>query len=129
MDAEDIYAAVQNRYSAATRSAETQEVTGQRGYGEVVAKSFGYTEDELARIPREANLGLSCGNPTAIAALKPGETVIDLGSGAGFDVFLAADRIGPSGKAYGIDMNQVRLALLATITSNTGRICCHARRN
>lgn len=68
------------------------------------AKSIGYSENELEVIPDGANLGLSCGNPTALAALKQGETVLDLGSGAGFDCFLAADRVGSAGKVIGVDM-------------------------
>lgn len=68
------------------------------------ARSIGYTESELAAIPKEANLGLSCGNPTAIAALKDGETVLDLGSGAGFDCFLAASKVGDTGRVIGVDM-------------------------
>jgi len=68
------------------------------------ARSIGYSEEEIKKIPREANLALGCGNPTAIAALKPGETVLDLGSGAGFDCFLAAERVGAKGKAIGVDM-------------------------
>jgi len=68
------------------------------------AKSIGYTDEELKRIPDEANLALSCGNPTALAGLREGETVLDLGSGAGFDCFLAASKVGNSGKVIGIDM-------------------------
>jgi arsenite methyltransferase len=69
-----------------------------------VSKGLGYSEDELDAIPDSANLGVGCGNPTAIATLNPGETVLDLGSGAGIDVFLAAQKVGPSGKAIGVDM-------------------------
>jgi hypothetical protein len=58
---------------------------------------MGYSADELAAVPAGANLGLGCGNPQAIAAIKPGETVLDLGSGAGFDCFLAAKQVGPTG--------------------------------
>jgi len=68
------------------------------------AKSLGYSEQELRAIPQEANLGLSCGNPTAIAGLKKGEVVLDLGAGAGFDCFLAAEQVGPKGKVIGVDM-------------------------
>lgn len=68
------------------------------------ARSIGYTEEELKVIPAEANLGLSCGNPTALASLKEGETVLDLGSGAGFDCFLAASKVGPKGRVIGVDM-------------------------
>jgi SAM-dependent methyltransferase len=69
-----------------------------------VARALGYTDQELATLPEEANLGLSCGNPAALAGLQAGESVLDLGSGAGLDVFLAAQRVGPSGKVYGVDM-------------------------
>ena len=74
-------------------------------------EAFGYTPERLALIPAEANMGLSCGNPTAFASLKPGEVVVDLGCGGGFDVFLAAKRIGPAGKAIGIDMTPEMLDL------------------
>jgi arsenite methyltransferase len=68
------------------------------------AKSIGYSEQELNAIPDEANLALSCGNPTAVASLKEGEVVLDLGSGAGFDCFLAASKVGQTGKVIGVDM-------------------------
>ena len=68
------------------------------------AKKLGYSEEELADLPGGANLGLSCGNPTAIASLKEGETVLDLGSGGGFDVFVAARKVGASGRSIGVDM-------------------------
>lgn len=69
-----------------------------------LAKSVGYSDEELKNIPEEANLALSCGNPTALASLKDGETVLDLGSGAGFDSFLAASKVGQKGKVIGVDM-------------------------
>jgi len=68
------------------------------------AKSIGYSEKELKVIPDEANLALSCGNPTALAGLKKGEIVLDLGAGAGFDCFLAASKVGPKGRVIGVDM-------------------------
>ncbi len=71
---------------------------------DVISKVIGYSDEELAAVPEGANLGLGCGNPTAIATLKPGEIVLDLGSGAGFDAFLAARQVGPSGKVIGVDM-------------------------
>lgn len=67
-------------------------------------KSIGYSKEELDGMPEAANLGLSCGNPTAIAALKEGETVLDLGSGGGFDAFIAARKVGASGRVIGVDM-------------------------
>ena len=69
-----------------------------------VSAQLGYSPDELAAIPEGANLGLGCGNPQAIAALKPGEIVLDLGSGGGFDCFLAARQVGPTGRVIGVDM-------------------------
>jgi arsenite methyltransferase len=70
---------------------------------------MGYSEDEMTAVPDGSNLGLGCGNPTAIASLKEGDVVLDLGSGAGFDVFLAAKKIGPTGKAIGVDMTDEML--------------------
>ena len=69
-----------------------------------VSQKVGYTEAELAAVPGEANLGLGCGNPTAIASLAAGDVVLDLGSGAGIDCFLAAQRVGPEGRVIGVDM-------------------------
>lgn len=74
------------------------------------ARAMGYSDAELAAAPGGANLGLGCGNPQAIAALRPGETVIDLGSGAGFDCFVAARQVGPSGRIIGVDMTHEMLA-------------------
>jgi arsenite methyltransferase len=74
------------------------------------ARRMGYSDSELAAAPDGANLGLGCGNPQAIAALKPGEVVIDLGSGAGFDCFLAAEQVGATGRVIGVDMTHEMLA-------------------
>ncbi|KAK5069361.1 hypothetical protein LTR51_008611 [Lithohypha guttulata] len=100
MDKAKIYEKVQERYGLAAKSDDT-------AYGHRVATAFGYTEEELGSIPTDANLGLSCGNPLALAKLREGEVVIDLGSGAGFDVFLAARKVGSKGRVIGIDMNKV----------------------
>src|SRR4051794_24455793 len=83
------------------------------------ARQMGYSDAELAAIPEGANLGLGCGNPQAIAGLVPGETVIDLGSGAGFDCFLAAARVGASGHVIGVDMTH---EMLAKARDNAARI-------
>lgn len=72
--------------------------------------ALGYTESDLAAVPEGADLGLGCGNPNAIAALKPGETVLDLGSGGGFDCFLAARAVGPTGRVIGVDMTAEMIA-------------------
>jgi ubiquinone/menaquinone biosynthesis C-methylase UbiE len=75
-----------------------------------VSKKLGYTEEDLRSIPEGANLGLGCGNPVALASLKEGETVLDLGSGAGLDCFLAARKVGRSGKVIGVDMTPEMIA-------------------
>lgn len=98
---------VQSRYAAVAQSGFSSRQQGVRA----VAEAFGYTPEQLASIPAEANMGLSCGNPTAFASLKPGETVVDLGCGGGLDVLLAAAKLGPEGKAIGIDMTPEMLAL------------------
>jgi arsenite methyltransferase len=69
-----------------------------------ISRNIGYSDEELRSIPEGANLGLGCGNPIALASLKKGETVLDLGAGAGFDCFLAANQVGPTGKVIGVDM-------------------------
>ena len=69
-----------------------------------ISEAIGYSPDELAQLPEDANLGLGCGNPTAIASLSEGEIVLDLGSGAGIDCFLAASAVGSTGKVIGVDM-------------------------
>jgi len=71
---------------------------------DTISKAIGYSNEELRAVPEGANLGLGCGNPTALASLKEGEIVLDLGSGAGFDCFLAANKVGKSGRIIGIDM-------------------------
>lgn len=100
MKASIILDQVQNKYAAVARSGLNNDHEGVRA----VAEAFGYTADELARLPADANMGLSCGNPTATANLRPGEVVVDLGCGGGIDVLLAAKKVGPSGRAIGIDM-------------------------
>ena len=77
---------------------------------EKFAGVIGYTDEELEILPDGANMGLSCGNPTALAELKSGEVVLDLGSGGGFDVFIAAQKVGPAGRAIGIDMTAEMLS-------------------
>lgn len=99
--------AVQSKYGAVATSGLSTEHSGVRA----VAEAFGYTPEELASIPSEANMGLSCGNPTATANLRPGEVVVDLGCGGGLDVLLAAKKVGPTGRAIGIDMTTEMLDL------------------
>ena len=97
---ESIVDTVKSRYGAVAESALSNRDAGVQA----VAEAFGYTAAELRAIPAEANMGLSCGNPTAMASLKPGEVVVDMGCGGGLDVFLAAGKVGPQGRAIGIDM-------------------------
>src|ERR1700734_103481 len=96
----EIFDAVRSKYGAVAESTLSSNDAGVKA----VAEAFGYSAEELTSIPAEANMGLSCGNPTATAHLRPGEVVVDLGSGGGLDVFLAAKMVGPKGKAIGIDM-------------------------
>ncbi len=77
---------------------------------ETVSRTTGYSNEELAALPDGADLGLGCGNPVALASLRPGETVLDLGSGAGIDCFLAARKVAPQGKVIGVDMTPEMLA-------------------
>jgi len=97
---ESIIDEVRAKYAAAAASSLSSDTAGVRA----VAEAFGYSPEELAALPADANLGLSCGNPTATANLRPGEVVVDLGCGGGIDVLLAARKVGPTGKAIGIDM-------------------------
>ncbi len=106
-DFESILDQVRNRYSDVANQGLSSRQNGIRS----VAEAFGYSADELASIPAEANMGLSCGNPIATAGLRPGEVVVDLGCGGGLDVLLAAPKIGPNGKAIGIDMSQQMIDL------------------
>lgn len=76
-----------------------------------ISLAVGYTEADLQLVPEGANLGLGCGNPVALAGLREGETVLDLGCGAGFDCFLAAQRVGPNGRVVGVDMTPEMVAL------------------
>jgi arsenite methyltransferase len=91
---------VKSKYAAVAESTLSSDHAGVKA----VAEAFGYTAEELTSIPAAANMGLSCGNPTATAHLKSGEVVVDLGSGGGLDVFLASKMVGPTGRAIGIDM-------------------------
>jgi ubiquinone/menaquinone biosynthesis C-methylase UbiE len=101
----EIIGVVNAAYSARAREGVSS------AYASNVAKAFGYTEDQLKSVPEAAHMGLSCGNPIATASIKEGETVVDLGSGGGIDVFLAAYKAGPTGKIIGIDMSSDMISL------------------
>lgn len=97
---EEILDSVKSKYGAVAESSLSNNHAGVQA----VAEAFGYSAEELTSIPADANMGLSCGNPTATAHLRAGEVVVDLGSGGGLDVFLASKMVGPRGRAIGIDM-------------------------
>ena len=107
---------VQEKYG----SVATKGLSSKQAGVKAIAEAFGYSAQQLASIPAEANMGLSCGNPTAFASLREGETVVDLGSGGGLDVFLAAAKVGPTGKAIGIDMTPEMLALARANAAKAG---------
>jgi len=94
----DLRDAVQQRYAGIAEGARPPAAA------ERMARSIGYEEGDLAAVPEGANLGLGCGNPVALASLQAGETVLDLGSGAGFDALLAARAVGATGRVIGVDM-------------------------
>lgn len=112
---EQLIESVKSKYGAVAESALSSNDAGVKA----VAEAFGYSADELTSIPAEANMGLSCGNPTAIASIRPGEVVVDLGSGGGMDVFLAAPLVGPEGKVIGIDMTPEMIER-ATVNARNG---------
>lgn len=87
---------------------------------EAYTQELGYTKEELQSVPEGCNMGLGCGNPQAIASLKPGEFVLDLGAGGGFDVFLAAKKVGPNGKVYGVDMTPEMVSKARNNASKNG---------
>ncbi len=105
---------VKERYGAIAAQAQEGCGCGECSCGEddaaALAARIGYGQEELAAVPEGANLGLGCGNPLALATLEPGEVVLDLGSGAGFDAFLAAARVGPTGRVIGVDMTPEMIA-------------------
>jgi len=108
MNEEKIRKHVRERYGSIARKGGSCCDTGASccvgAPADAVGRSIGYSEEDLNAAPQGANLGLGCGNPTALASLREGETVLDLGSGAGFDCFLAARAVGPSGRVIGVDM-------------------------
>jgi ubiquinone/menaquinone biosynthesis C-methylase UbiE len=121
MEGDQVKAAVKERYGEVARGEATcGSLCGCTTNAEGLAITFGYSADELATLPEGANLGLSCGNPQAAAALRPGETVLDLGSGAGFDCFLAARKVGPTGHVIGVDMTDAMLEKARANAAKTG---------
>jgi arsenite methyltransferase len=114
-----VRAAVREGYGKAAHGAA---VPGCCGPNPAASLELGYSPEDLASVPDGANLGLGCGNPQAIAALRPGETVLDLGSGGGFDCFLAGRQVGPAGRIIGVDMTA---AMVTKARANAERVQAH----
>ncbi len=113
MKSNEIHTAVRKRYAEIARTGSTccgpscspkNELAGDADRADTLSQTMGYTSQELEQVPEGANLGLGCGNPVALASLEKGQTVLDLGSGAGFDSFLAARQVGEEGRVIGVDM-------------------------
>jgi len=109
MEKEEIGKAVRERYGNIAKQGSSccgpaKSCCGSTDSAQSISRSIGYTEEELKAVPEGSNLGLGCGNPIALASLREGEVVLDLGSGAGFDCFLAAKQVGSTGKVIGVDM-------------------------
>jgi len=107
-DENTVHEAVRDRYADIAKTGSSccsaSSCCGPAGSADAISAGLGYSEEDLAVVPEGANLGLGCGNPQAIADLKPGEVVLDLGAGGGFDCFLAARAVGPTGRVIGVDM-------------------------
>jgi SAM-dependent methyltransferase len=114
MKQEEIKKAVRDGYAKIAKNADTcclpsASCCGSENSVEKISRGIGYSPEDMKSTPEGANLGLGCGNPVALASLREGETVIDLGSGAGFDCFLAAHTVGESGRVIGVDMTSEML--------------------
>ena len=126
-DRDTIREAVRDRYAEVAKAGSSCCGTGassccgdSSATPDEISTRLGYTEEELAAAPEGANLGLGCGNPQAIADLKPGEVVVDLGAGAGFDCFLAARAVGPTGQVIGVDMTPEMVRTAREIARSSG---------
>ncbi len=124
MKKEDVHKQVRTAYGEIAQQGGCGCGIGCCGTGmtaESVSLGIGYSEEDLAQVPEGANLGLGCGNPVALASLREGEVVLDLGSGAGFDSFLAAERVGPTGRVIGVDMTHDMLDKARENAKKSGR--------
>ncbi len=118
---EQVREMVRQRYAEIARDGSVNPTAGCGGPQPAqIAERIGYSAEETAMVPEGANLGLGCGAPLAAAALREGETVLDLGSGAGFDAFLAARAVGPTGRVIGVDMTDEMLAKARDNARRTG---------
>ena len=119
-NADEVREEVRKGYTRVAEQASTCS-GGALPHAAEVGRKIGYTETQLESVPDGANLGVGCGNPTAIDTLRPGEVVVDLGSGAGMDAFLAAKQVGPTGHVIGVDMTD---AMLAKARENARKVGC-----
>jgi SAM-dependent methyltransferase len=122
MDPQAVKSAVRERYAGfVSNNQSCCGSTSSCGCAEPDASlGLGYAPEDLEAVPQGANLGLGCGNPVALASLKPGEVVLDLGSGAGFDAFLASKRVGPTGRVIGVDMTPAMIERATALASTHG---------
>ena len=121
--ADQVVERVRERYGAIARSSDSGCCGGPPGTPAdpgTTAHRLGYSDDQLATLPEEANLGLGCGAPVSLLALQPGETVLDLGSGGGIDAFLAAREVGPDGRVIGVDMTEEMIARAGAAARENG---------
>jgi ubiquinone/menaquinone biosynthesis C-methylase UbiE len=116
-ESRNVHQQVQDHYGRIARGETGHEPVGGK---DEYSRTIGYGEGELDAAPDDANLGLGCGNPTALASLRPGDVVLDLGSGAGFDAFLAAQQVGPEGRVIGVDMTEAMLERARRNAAATG---------
>lgn len=124
MDTEELKKVLKKTYGTIAQKEGCGCGCGPSSCGPVITRKIGYDDKELAKVPQEANLGLGCGNPTAFASLREGETVLDLGSGPGLDCFLAAEKVGKTGKVIGVDMTPEMIAKARdnALKSNAGNV-------
>ena len=109
MDSKDIKDIVKDRYGKIAKQGtsccgSSTSCCGGPNLVQIISKEIGYSDEELKAVPDGSNLGLGCGNPLALSSIREGDTVLDLGSGAGFDCFLAAAQVGINGRVIGVDM-------------------------
>lgn len=125
MSDDTIRAAVRQHYATTVKTGSsccgpTSSCCGSGSATSELARAVGYSAEELTSVPAGANLGLGCGNPLAFAELKPGDVVVDLGSGAGFDCFLAAERVGEQGRVIGVDMTPEMIERARALAARDG---------
>ncbi|MGB5415842.1 MAG: methyltransferase domain-containing protein, partial [Polyangiales bacterium] len=120
MEKDRVHDVVKSGYAEVARQGGGCCGAGSTSTHEQTAALIGYAEEDITGAAADSNLGLGCGNPTALASLKPGEVVVDLGSGAGFDALLSAEKLGPAGRFIGVDMTPEMLERARTNAVKAG---------